>query len=171
MSATEKEITRKPGTSREVSRKPGSRPLTPFDEFDRLMEGFFPRGWLSPFRRDWAEWPASLIPFEGRTPRVDVIDQEDKVIVRAEVPGVKKDDLDVSLSDDAVTIRGTTRHEEEKKEGEYYRRELSEGEFSRTVPLPADVDGEKAKASFSDGILELTLPKQEKSRRHKIEVT
>lgn len=155
--------------SREVAQRSGRR-ASPFDDMERMMEGFFPRGWLQPFRWEWPEWATASAPFSSHAPRVDVIDKEEAILVRAEVPGVKKDDLDVSLSDNSVTIRGSTKREEETKEGEYYRRETSRGEFSRTVPLPAQVDGSNVKATFSDGILELTLPKQEPSRRQKIKI-
>ena len=171
MSATEKATTKKTEGSREIAGKPASRFVTPFDEFDRMMEGFFPRGWLHPFRWDWPEWASTMAPFEGRTPRVDVIDKEKNIIVRAEIPGVTKENIDVSLSDNSVTIRGSTKREEEKKEGDYFRREISRGEFARTVTLPVDVDGSNAKATFSDGVLELTLPKQAGSQRRKIKVT
>src|SRR3990167_10160086 len=107
------------GKAKEITQRPG-RMVAPFEDMERMMEGFFPRGWLHPFRWDWPEWASSIAPFEGKTPRVDVIDQENSVLVRAEVPGVKKDDLDVSLSDNSVTIRGSTKREEETKEGEYY---------------------------------------------------
>ncbi|KAF0193208.1 MAG: HSP20 family protein [Gammaproteobacteria bacterium] len=157
------------GSTKEVAQRPG-RFIAPFEDMERMMEGFFPHGWLHPFRREWPDWASSLTPFEGKMPRVDVIDKEESVVVRAEVPGVKKDDLDISLSDNTVTIRGSLKHEEETKEGQYIRREMSRGEFSRTLTLPADVDASKAKATFSDGVLELTLPKQEPSRRHKIKV-
>jgi HSP20 family protein len=99
-----------------------------------------------------------------------VIDRDEEVILRAELPGVDKKDLDVSMTDDAVTIRGSCRSEEKEEKGDYFRREVSTGSFSRTVALPADVDGEKAKASFKDGLLELTLPKVKKAMRKAIKV-
>ena len=98
------------------------------------------------------------------------MDKEEVVIVRAEVPGMKKEDLEVSVTDNTVTIRGSTKHEEKTEEGEYYRCEISRGEFSRTVGLPAEVDGDKAKATFKDGVLELTLPKVAVSKRRSIKV-
>jgi len=103
-------------------------------------------------------------------PNVDVIDREDEILVRAELPGVDRKDVDVSLSDSLVTIKGSSNHEEKEEKGNYSRREMSRGTFSRTIALPGEVDGSKAKATFSDGVLELTLPKMEKSRRQKIRV-
>jgi HSP20 family protein len=103
-------------------------------------------------------------------PRVDVIDREDEILVRAEVPGVDKKDLEVSLTDNAVTIKGSTRHEEKEEKGDFYRSEISRGSFSRTVALPGEVDGDKAKASFKDGVVEIAMPKLEASKRRSIKV-
>jgi HSP20 family protein len=146
-----------------------SRALSPFEEMedmmDRMLGGFFPRPWLS--RPRWAELPAL---FEGKWPHVDVVDREDEVVVRAELPGVEKKDLDVSMGDNTVTIKAATKHEEKEEKGDYYRCEISRGAYTRTVGLPAEVDASKAKAKFKDGLLELTLPKLEKSKRRTITV-
>lgn len=151
----------------EVERAP-SRSLSPIEEMERMMDEFFPRGWMQPFRGRWGG--GRMAPFEGRMPKVDVVERDDEVVVRAEVPGVQKDDLDVSVTDNTVTIKGSTRKEEKEEEGDYYRCEISRGSFSRTVTLPADVNGDKAAAQFQDGVLELTLPKEARSRRRRIEV-
>ena len=112
------------------------------------------------------------LPFEGKLPRVDVIDRDEEVLVRAEVPGVNKKDLEISVSENTVTINGKTSHEEKEEKDNYYRCEVSRGAFTRTVVLPADVDADKAKTktTFTDGILELTLPKVTKSKRHTIKL-
>jgi HSP20 family protein len=83
---------------------------------------------------------------------------------------VKKEDLDVSMTDSTVTIKGTTSHEEKQEKGNYYRCEIARGAFSRTVALPSNVDTDKAKAVFNEGILELTIPKVEKAKRKNITV-
>lgn len=145
-----------------------ARPMSPFEEMDRFFEGLFPRGWMRPWRWEWPGWPS--MPFEGKMPRVDVIERDNEIVVRAEVPGVDKKDLDVSMTDQTVTIKGATSHEEKEEKGEYYRCEISRGGFSRTVALPAEVDGAKAKASFKDGVLELVAPKIEKAKRRSIKV-
>jgi HSP20 family protein len=103
-------------------------------------------------------------------PKVDVIDRDEEVVVRAEVPGVEKDDLEVSVSDNTVTIKGETKHEQKEEKGNYFRSEISRGSFTRTVTLPGVVDTDKAKASFKDGVLELTMPKGEKARRRTVKV-
>ncbi|RMD69209.1 MAG: Hsp20/alpha crystallin family protein [Gammaproteobacteria bacterium] len=149
--------------------RPAAPLLAPLEEMEqmmeRMMESFFPRGFLRPLR---AELPA--LP-EVRVPKVDIIDRENEVIVRAEMPGVNKEDVEVTVSDNVVTIRGKTKkEEEEEKEGEYYRKEISYGEFVRSVALPVEVEGDKAKAKLKEGILEVVLPKAETAKRKAIPV-
>lgn len=103
-------------------------------------------------------------------PKVDIIERDAEVVVRAEAPGVAKDDLNVSLTENTVTLSGKTRHEQKEDTGNYRRMEMSRGEFSRTLHLPADVDASKASAKFKDGVLELTLPKLKKSSRHTVKI-
>lgn len=152
----------------ELQRMP-QRMMTPFDEMERMFEGFFPSGWMRPFRTPslWGEMGAGAAP---KVPAVDIIDREEELVVRAELPGMKKEDIDVSMSDNSVTISGQTKHEAKEAAEQYYRCEISRGAFSRTVTLPAEVDSDKTKASFKDGVLELVMPKQERSRRHTIKV-
>lgn len=148
--------------------------LSPFEdmeqEMERMFDAAFGSNWMHPFRWRGPWWREVAAPFKGLSPSVDVIDREKEVLVRAEVPGITKDDLEVSLCDNRVTIHGSTRHEEKGEKGDYYRRELSSGSFSRTLTLPAEVDGTKAKATFKDGILELTLPKIKAAERHSINI-
>ena len=144
--------------------------MSPFDELDRLMGSLMRGRWPRLFSEDqlpWLELGASL---ERPMPRVDVVDKDDGVEVTVELPGVKKDELDVSVSNNTLTIRGATSHEEKEEKGEYYRREIRRGEFSRTVALPADVNGDQAKASFENGVLKISLPKLEQARRLSIKV-
>ena len=87
------------------------------------------------------------------------------------MPGIKKEDLDVSINNQTITIRTSTKQEKKEEEkGKYFRREITRGEFQRTLSLPDNVDDEKAKASFKDGILTVTIPKTEKSKRKTIEI-
>lgn len=154
----------------ELLKSSPKRALTPFEEMDRMFENFFPRGWMRPFhfeRPSWAELP---LPFESKLPRVDIIDRDSEIVIRAEVPGVDKNDLDVSVTDNSVTIKGSTHHEVKEEKGDYYRCETTQGSFSRTIPLPGGVDSEKAKTKFKDGLLELTLPKMEKTKRRSIKI-
>lgn len=111
---------------------------------------------------------------EGREalwlPAVDVEETEDAVIVRAEVPGMEKDDIKVTITDDTLVISGERREEKEEKEKNYHHREIYYGKFYRAVRLPVDVDREKAKASYKQGILEIVLPKSERVKPRTIDV-
>ncbi|MGR9072650.1 MAG: Hsp20/alpha crystallin family protein [Gammaproteobacteria bacterium] len=144
--------------------------LSPHAEMERWFDDFFNRGWMQPFRSGWPGWNEVDFPFKGRTPKMDIIDRETEIVIHAELPGVKKEDLDVSLTENVLTIRASTSHEEKEEKGEFYRREMSRGEFKRTIPLPVNVDAEKAKANFKDGIMELSLPKKEGAKRKSIKV-
>lgn len=143
--------------------------LTPLEEMDRLFEQMWEGGFLKPFHSLWPEWRA-FRDAEGRLPRVDVVDREKEVLVKAELPGVTKGNLHVSLSDNYLTIKGEE-HEEHKEQGEYFRSEIRHGSFTRTVQLPAEVDGNKAKAAFKDGLLEITIPKAKEAVKHTIDIS
>lgn len=98
-------------------------------------------------------------------PPVDVYEADNQVVVKAELPGVNKDNLEVTTTEDSVTIKGETKSEQEVKEPSgYYRKELRYGSFQRLVPLPSNVKPQEAKASFKDGILEIRLPKAEEAQ-------
>jgi HSP20 family protein len=149
--------------------KPAARMMSPFEDFERFFEQIVPRGWLRSMR-----WPRAMAPELGETqlwvPSVDVLDRDDEVVVRAEIPGVKKEDIHISLTGNLMTIKGETKHEEKEEKGDYYRCEISHGAFSRMVTLPVDVDDTKAKAVVHDGMLEVTLPKLEQAKRRDIKI-
>jgi HSP20 family protein len=157
-------------SKQELQKAEPKRALSPFEEMDRLFEDYFSRGWMRPFRWEWPSLGEMAKPFEGKMPKVDVIERDDEVVVKAELPGIDKKDLDVSVTENSVTIKGSTSHEEKEEKGDYYRCEISRGAYARTVALPSYVDADKAKASFKDGVLELKLPKVEKSKRRSIEI-
>jgi HSP20 family protein len=155
-----------PAKTGELQKAP-SRALRPFEDIDRMFDEFFGRSWLRPFRLGM---PELSLAWEGRLPKLDIVDRDNEVLVRAEVPGVKKEDLEISVTGDLFTIKGKTRHEEKEEKGDYYRCEVSQGSFSRTVTLPAMVDESGAKAQLKDGMLEVTLPKTEKSKKRAIKI-
>jgi len=139
--------------------------LMSFDEFDHFFDDFLSRRWPR-----LLDWNVSSLPEIG-FPKVDIIDHDDNIEIQAALPGVKKEDLEVSIANQTVTIR--TSSKEEKKEGgkgKYFCREITQGECQRTLSLPANVDGDKAKASFKDGLLKVTVPKTEKGKRKSIEI-
>ena len=154
----------------EIQKVEPARTMSPFEEMERLFEGYFPRGWMRPFHWERPSWGELGAPFEGKTPRVDIVDRDNELVVKAELPGVDKKDLDISMTDNTVTIKGSTSHEEKEEKGDYYRSEMSRGSYSRTLALPSDVEADKAKAKFKDGVLELTLPKLKKAKRRSVKV-
>nr|MBS0020334.1 Hsp20/alpha crystallin family protein [Gammaproteobacteria bacterium] len=155
--------------AKEVERPIHSRGLIPFEDIERMFEDFVSQKWLRPFSWDMPSW-TRLAPFEGQLPKVDVIDGDDEIVVRAELPGVRKEDIDVSLTENTLTIKASTKREEEEEKGEYYRRERTTGAYSRTLTLPGSVDESKARATFTEGLLELAFPKRGGSKRQRIKV-
>ena len=109
--------------------------------------------------------------FNTRAPAVDLYEEKDNLIVKAELPGMKKEDIDVSLHDGTLTISGERKSEREEKKGETYRSERFYGRFQRSVMLPTPVSADKVKASYKDGILSITLPKTEEAKPKQIEVS
>lgn len=146
-----------------------SKMLSPFDDMDREFESLFRRGWRHPLLGGFNDWQGEPA-FEGKVPSVDVIDQDDQVLIKAELPGIDKKDVDISVTDETVSIKAKTSSEKEEEKGDYYRREISQGSYERVLAIPANVDSSKAKAKFRDGMLELSLPKTEKSNRKKVTV-
>jgi HSP20 family protein len=115
-------------------------------EVDRLFESFFDGG----PRHFWGR---------GAEPAVEICDTKDAVVVKAQVPGVSKDQLQVNITEDMLTLKGEMQ-EEEKQEGKnFYRQEFHYGAFERTIHLPMAVQADKATAQLKDGVLEITLPK------------
>jgi len=160
-----------PVTTKEQEGKKGGalRALTPFQDTERMFQQFM-TDWLRPLTWDRPLWRDMMEPFQGRMPRTDVIDREEKFLVRVEMPGVDKKDIEVSLVDNMLTVKGTVKHEEKEQKQDYYRCEISQGAFSRTVLVPGAVDSSKVEASLKDGVLEVTLPKLEVSKRRSIKV-
>ena len=140
------------------------------EEMDRLFGDFgFTGSLASGFGREFER----LADLEGSmwSPQVEAFERAGKLIVRADLPGLTKDDINVDITDDAIKIRGERRQEKEENEEGYYRSERSYGSFYREIPLPSGVDREEANASFRDGVLEITMPapvRQSGSRRIEI---
>jgi HSP20 family protein len=139
------------------------RPSTMFEEMERWAEELFPRKWGRPLPIEGEFWRTTA-------PQIDVVERDDEIEVCAAVSGFSKKDLDVSATDNTVTIRGSKKSESEEEKGDYFRREIHAEDFMRTVRLPALVDDTKAKAIIKDGMLKLTLPKIEKTERHSLTI-
>lgn len=130
-----------------------------FNDLDSMFEGF-----LRPTRRN----------YEGGalTPAMDVTETDHEYLVKAELPGIKKEDMDISIQDGVLTINAETRYENEQKEhGRIIRQERRYGNFVRSMRLGNEVDKDKVKAEYKDGVLVLSLPKAEAVKPKKIEVS
>jgi HSP20 family protein len=124
-----------------------------------LEEAFRPFGLL--------EEPISIAAW---TPSCDIYETDDEVVVKAEIPGVKKEDVKVSLQDNLLTLSGERKFEEETKKENYLRVERGYGAFSRSFTLPPYVDATKISAEFKDGLLEVKLPKSEQAKPKQVEI-
>jgi len=139
--------------------------FSPFNEINRIRNEIF-RIFEDPF--GFVSQPSTL--FEGWTPPVDVHEDKDKITVRAELPGMKKEDIEVTVVGDTLTISGERKQEEQKREGETYRSERYLGRFQRSITLPAEVDPNKIQATYKDGVLTVSLNKSEQAKRKQIEI-
>lgn len=144
------------------------------DEMDRVFDRVFDDFGLG--RR--SSTPRSLFSASPITreslwaPRIEAFQKEDKFIVRAELPGLKKEDVDLNITDDVITIQGQRRHEHEEQREGFFHSERSYGSFYRAIPLPEGVLTDTADASFKDGVLEIKMqaPPNEVSRGRKLEI-
>ena len=108
---------------------------------------------------------------EMREPALDVYEEKDQIVVKAELPGLTKDDIQISISDNILTIKGEKKKEEEDTGKDYYRSErVFYGAFFRAVPPPAEINPEKIHATFKNGVLEIRLPKSEEAKKKEIKV-
>jgi HSP20 family protein len=124
------------------------------------------------FDRFFQGWPWSRGPAEGLgwAPAIDVVDRKDEVVLRADLPGMTEKDVEVTMQDGNLTIRGERKEEKEEKEENYYCCERSYGAFSRALAVPAGVNVGKINATFKNGVLEVHLPKTKEVTGKKIEV-
>jgi len=136
----------------------GANPLARLhNEMDDLFDGFF-RGLDRPFS-GYKTWPL-----------VDVAEHNDSFEVRAEVPGCKPEEIEISVYGNTLTISGEKQQRKEEKDKNYYHMESTYGSFRRDIALPTDVDSSKVEATYKDGVLSITLPKAEVSKAVKVQV-
>ncbi|QJA05337.1 Hsp20/alpha crystallin family protein [Thermosulfurimonas marina] len=128
-------------------------------EIDRLWEEFFGRTRF-PERWEGLEW----------VPAVDVSETEEAVVVRADVPGLDPEDLEITLSGNTLVIKGEKKKEQEEKKENFYRVERVYGSFMRTVELPAEVEADKVEATYKNGVLKIVLPKKAEAKGRTIKV-
>ncbi|MEO6118300.1 MAG: Hsp20/alpha crystallin family protein [Methylotenera sp.] len=160
-----------PVTTDKESNKAQWSVLNPIHDVERAFGHFFGR--RLPILWHWNDIPSldGMFEFEGqRLPSLDVIDRDTEFLIRAEIPGLDKKDINVSIFDNLLTIKGQSSNEKKDEKGDYYRHEISCSSFARSVTLPGAVDASKTVANLKDGILEIVLPKIETSKRHNITV-
>jgi HSP20 family protein len=145
-----------------VARWTPMRNLLPFqEEMNRLFNEVFRGG-----TGEEAGWG-----LRTWTPSVDIYETDDALVLKAELPGVSKDDVSIDVHQNTLILRGQRKHEAEVKEENYHRVERAYGAFQRSFVLPTMVDQEKAQAAFKDGVLELHLPKLESAKPKRIAIT
>ena len=139
-------------------------PLREMTSLREAMDRLFEESMVGP---RWASlWSAE----SGSTLAVDLVEGEDNFVVTADVPGVKPDELEISITGNTLIIEGETKSEETVEEPNYLRRERRYGRFQRSLTLPTEVEAAKAKALFEDGVLKLTLPKSEAVKPRSIKI-
>lgn len=133
---------------------------------------FGPRGLQSEMSRVFSDFfgETSGTDISALTPAMDLVDTKDSVKVRVELPGIAREDVDISLKDDTLTIKGEKKQEKEQEDEDRYHVERRYGSFSRTLTLPSRVNPEAVEARFRDGVLEITLPKAEEEKVREIQV-
>ena len=143
--------------------------LTPWSNFGRLadLRDEIDRLFESPL----TELTRTSRLLSGWTPALDVFEDKDNYVVKAELPGMKREDVDVALHDNTLSLSGERKNETEHKGSEVYRAERFVGRFQRTVTLPMAVAADKVKAEYKDGILSITLPKTEEAKPRHIDVS
>jgi HSP20 family protein len=137
--------------------------MSPFTRLQNEINRLFDEDW---FGENWG-WSGLRGAF---VPSVDVEETDNDLRVSCELPGVSKDDLDISVSGNQLTIRGEKKSEDEEKKGSYYRRERWHGSFERSLILPEYVNAEKVDAEMKDGVLHISLPKKEEVKPKQITV-
>jgi HSP20 family protein len=146
----------------------------PFEELTRLqrdMSRLFDESYRSPARSDSNGSSGNAMTGRFWAPAVDVRDDENEVVVHAELPGVKQEDIDIEVTGDTLTIRGERKFEDTEKRKDYVRVERSYGSFQRSFTIGMPIENDKVNAEFKDGILTVHLPKSEKVKPKKIAVS
>lgn len=162
-----KEKTEKKAEEKGLEPVTPSRWLSPFERMEELFEDFFRR----PFGRPW--FPSFPRIFEEMkpSPSVDIFEEGDDVVVKSELPGMTKDDIEVNITENSITISGEKKSEEKVERKNYYRLERSYGSFCRSFELPTEIQPDKATASFKNGVLEVRLPKSEEAKKKARKIT
>ena len=133
--------------------------LIPWRPWD--LERFFDEDWL-----DWPERLFSRVP-DLRAPKMDIYEDDGNVVAKVELPGVDPEDIEVEVENNVLKVEAKTEEKKEEKKKGYYRKELSRGYYKRAVPLPVEVVGEKAEATYEGGMLKIVIPKVKPAKKEK----
>jgi len=142
--------------------------VSPWREFDIFSDRM--RGMMEPFLAEPIV-PASVWDMEGWVPAVELTEADGEYVLTAELPGISKADVDLSIDDGVLTLRGEKKTEKEEERGKTHYRERRYGAFERSFTLPSNVDAAKVKADFKDGLVEVHMPKGAATKGRKIELT
>jgi HSP20 family protein len=144
-------IRRNPGRALRVI----ERPWGLLEDMDKMISGL------------WESWEPMATTL---TPKTDIIEEKDGLMVKAELPGIKKSELDIALEGDMLTIKAEKQEEKVEDDATYYRCERSFGQYMRHISLPYQVDAEQISATFKDGLLKIKLPRGEEAKSKRIEI-
>lgn len=133
----------------------------PFEEMERMFNDFFQQRFFAPSWMPRIKFPEMT----DVSTSVDMFEEGDELVIKAEIPGMKKEEISIDFAGDVVTISGEKKSEERTERKDYYRVERSFGSFSRKLHLPVEIKVDKAKASFKDGVLEIRMPKSEAEKQ------
>lgn len=143
--------------------------LDAFTNLEHKIENMFTHMWHK--SEDSKQQNEASIPFNfSANPKLDIIDRDKEVFIKAELPGIDKKDIDVTLSHNRLVIKANTHHEYKEEKGDYLKQEIRASEIYRSVQLPDEVDSDNIQSSFTNGVLELTIPKHERSHRKHIKI-
>ena len=154
--------------SKELVKAEPGKTLSPFEEMEHRFGEMFRR----PFSLLGPSWFPRLRMHEMEeiSPTVDIFEEGGDVVVKAELPGMKKEDIDIRLTDGMITISGEKKKEDEVKRKDYYKWERSYGSFCRSFELPAEVQKDKVKSTFRDGVLEIRMPKSREAIQKEVKI-
>ena len=138
-----------------------------FDEMEQMFNDFFQQRFFAPSWMPRLKFP----DLTDVSTSIDMFEEGDSLVIKAEIPGMKKEEISIDFADDVVTISGEKKSEEKTERKDYYRVERSFGSFSRRLQLPVEIQIDKSTASFKDGVLEIRMPKSETEKKKVRKIT
>jgi HSP20 family protein len=145
----------------DIVKREAPKLVSPFSEMERMMADFMRR----PFSMFPPMWPRMEFIEDEMIPAVDIYEEDDSIVAKVELPGMKKEDISVELNNGILKISGEKKREEKVEKKNYHRIERSSGSFERRISLPVETQADKAKASFKDGVLQIKIPKSDEAKK------